>query len=238
MNSVFNIKRFWTYLKREMVFDHKLLIQVSGVVAVAIVVYLFFAKVIDRASLADFIVGLICGLGVIFVAYFTSEISSCFKNKPICVDFLTVPASMLEKYLTKLIKHFLIPSLLYICAWKVFQFIEDPTHPLFEFSRADKLIVTIILYESALFLFAGVFFRRFAALWLIGINSVLSTLFGACALFINFMPFDPIRVYLQTHVGSRLTLALITSVCFMLLSIIVSYFIYRRKELHVKPFNW
>ena len=65
MNSVFNIKRFWTYLKREMVFDHKLMIQVSGVVAVAIVAYLFFAKVIERAIIADFIVGLICVINVI-----------------------------------------------------------------------------------------------------------------------------------------------------------------------------
>lgn len=238
MNSVFNIKRFWRYLKREMVFDHKLLFQLTSVVVIALLSYVLFAKVLGRESISEFIAGLLFGLGVICVGYFTSEISSCFKKKPVCIDYLTVPASMLEKYLSKIIKHFLMPFLLYMIALKLFQIIENPSNSLFELTRLDMVMLSILLCESAYFLFFGAIFRRFAIVWALVLNTVVSTAFGACALFINFMPFDPIRVFLQTHVGSRLVLGTITSVVIMIISIIVSYFIYRRKELHVKPLNW
>lgn len=238
MNSVFNIKRFWWYLKREMVFDHKLLFQIMSVTFVALLAYVLFSKVLGYESVSGFIAGLLFGLGVICVGYFTSEISSCFKKKPICVDYLTVPASMLEKYLTKIIKHFLIPFLVYMIALRICQFIEDSNHVLFEFTRMDMLLTGILLLESAYLLFFGVFFRRFAIVWALVFNTVVSTVFGACALFINFMSIDPIRVYLQMHGGSRLELFAASSAVIMIISIIVSYFIYRRKELHVKPLNW
>lgn len=238
MNSVFNIKRFWWYLKREMVFDHKLLFQILSVTLLAIISYVLFSKVLGYESVSDLIAGLLFGLGIICIGYFTSEISSCFKKKPICVDYLTVPASMLEKYLSKIVKHFLIPFLLYMIALRILQFIEDPNHILFDFTRVEMLLSSILLCESSYFLFFGVIFRRFAIVWALVLNTVVSTFFGACALFINFMPFDPIRVYFQTHGGSRLMLGSITCVVIMIISIIVSYFIYRRKELHVKPLNW
>lgn len=241
MNTVFNFKRFWMHLKRDFILNTKQYVAPAGAMVVVLLFYLW--SIFQHYPMSDTLFGLIMIGGAMMVLAQTSMISNSFQIKTICTDYLTNPASMFEKYLTKIIKHFVLPMIVYVIVFKItlsFQEIENFFAP----------VIITVMFLSGIFLFWGAVLRRFAmAVVIFLITTVLLLLRYLSEFFldsINFMWLDPVRVYFQSgnYTGGvfesnevTVLFAILASLFFMF-NAVVSFFIYRNKELSIKQFNW
>ncbi|MBO7599174.1 MAG: hypothetical protein J6T70_19230 [Bacteroidales bacterium] len=241
MNTVFNFKRFWMHLQRDFILNTKQYVAPSGAMVVVLLFYLW--SIFQHYPMIVTLFGLIMFGGAMMVLAQTSMISNSFQIKTICTDYLTNPASMFEKYLTKIVKHFVLPMIVYVIVFKIalsFQEVENFFAP---------VIITVV-FLSGIFLFWGAVLRRFAMVVVILlITTVLLLLRYLSELFldaINFMWLDPVRVYFQSGNftgggftnGELTVLFAILASLFFVFNAVVSFFIYRNKELSIKQFNW
>lgn len=241
MNTVFNFKRFWMHLKRDFILNTKQYVAPAGAMVVVLLFYLW--SIFQHYSMSNTLFGLIMIGGAMMVLAQTSMISNSFQIKTICTDYLTNPASMFEKYLTKIIKHFVLPMIVYVIVFKITLSFQE-----FEYFFAPVIITVVFL--SGIFLFWGAVLRRFAmAVVIFLITTVLLLLRYLSEFFldsINFMWLDPVRVYFQSgnYTGGVFTsnevtvLFAILASLFFVFNAVVSFFIYRNKELSIKQFNW
>ena len=249
MNSVFNIKRFWAYLKREIVVNPKRVYIPAGLMTVLFGAFLLVKVaagdsgdgVVAMNSLknaAESLTGFLGFGGAALVLIYTSQISNCFAQKTSCTDFLTVPASMLEKYISKIIVNFIIPTTLYAAMFG---------YTLYDlWNERDAMlswlaIIAALVFVSGIFLFWGSLFRRFAALWaVLAITAFVMLIyhFRFDIERMDLMFLDPWRVYFNgmTEVGVAVFFNIVAAV-FFIISAVIGYFIYRRKQQIVKPFN-
>ena len=248
MNSVFNIKRFWAYLKREIVVNPKRVYIPAGLMTVLFGAFLLVKVaagdsgdgVVAMNSLknaAESLMGFLGFGGAALVLIYTSQISNCFAQKTSCTDFLTVPASMLEKYVSKIVVNFIIPTTLYAAMFG---------YTMYSWNKPDTLtawlaITAALVFVSGIFLFWGALFRRFAALWAVLAITASVLLYSHFRLAIrrmNFMFLDPWRVYFNGMTEEGVAgFFNIVAVVFFIISAVIGYFIYRRKQQIVKPFN-
>ncbi|MBR2104544.1 MAG: hypothetical protein IKQ30_04600 [Bacteroidales bacterium] len=248
MNSVFNIKRFWAYLKREIVVNPKRVYIPAGLMTVLFGAFLLvkFAAgdsgdgVVAMNSLknaAESLTGFLGFGGAALVLIYTSQISNCFAQKTSCTDFLTVPASMLEKYVSKIVVNFIIPTTLYAAMFG---------YTMYSWYKPDTLtawlaIIAALVFVSGIFLFWGALFRRVAAMWAVSAITALVLLIYHFRFDIdrmNLMFLDPWRVYFNgmSDAGVAGFFNIVAAV-FFIISAVIGYFIYRRKQQIVKPFN-
>ena len=248
MNSVFNIKRFWAYLKREIVVNPKRVYIPAGLMTVLFGAFLLvkFAAgdsgdgVVAMNSLKDAaqsLMGFLGFGGAALVLIYTSQISNCFAQKTSCTDFLTVPASMLEKYVSKIVVNFIIPITLYAAMFG---------YTMYSWNKPDTLtawlsITAALVFVSGIFLFWGALFRRFAALWaVLAITAFVMLIyhFRFDIERMDLMFLDPWRVYFNgmTEVGVAVFFNIVAAI-FFIINAVIGYFIYRRKQQNVKPFN-
>ena len=248
MNSVFNIKRFWAYLKREIVVNPKRVYIPAGLMTVLFGAFLLVKVaagdsgdgVVAMNSLknaAESLMGFLGFGGAALVLIYTSQISNCFAQKTSCTDFLTVPASMLEKYVSKIVVNFIIPTTLYAAMFG---------YTMYSWNKPDTLtawlaIIAALVFVSGIFLFWGALFRRFAAMWAISAITALVLLIYHFRFDIdrmNLMFLDPWRVYFNGMTEEGVSgFFNIVAVVFFIISAVIGYFIYRRKQQIVKPFN-
>lgn len=241
MNTVFNFKRFWMHLKRDFILNTKQYVAPAGAMVVVLLFYLW--SIFQHYSMSNTLLALILIGGAIMVLAQTSMISNSFQIKTICTDYLTNPASMLEKYVAKIIKHFVLPMFFYAIVLKIaFLFRE-------KVEIVAPTIITVV-FLSGIFLFWGAVLRRFAmAVVIFLITTVLLLLRYLSEFFldsINFMWLDPLRVYFQSgnYTGGVFTsnevtvLFAILASLFFVFNAVVSFFLYRNKELSIKQFNW
>ena len=248
MNSVFNIKRFWAYLKREIVVNPKRVYIPAGLMTVLFGAFLLVKVaagdsgdgVVAMNSLknaAESLMGFLGFGGAALVLIYTSQISNCFAQKTSCTDFLTVPASMLEKYVSKIVVNFIIPTTLYAAMFG---------YTMYSWNKPDTLtawlaIIAALVFVSGIFLFWGALFRRFAAMWAISAITALVLLIYHFRFDIdrmNLMFLDPWRVYFNGMTEEGVAgFFNIVAVVFFTISAVIGYFIYRRKQQIVKPFN-
>ena len=248
MNSVFNIKRFWAYLKREIVVNPKRVYIPAGLMTVLFGAFLLvkFAAgdsgdgVVAMNTLknaAESLTGFLGFGGAALVLIYTSQISNCFAQKTSCTDFLTVPASMLEKYVSKIVVNFIIPITLYAAMFGYTMYSWNKTDTL----TAWLAIIAALVFVSGIFLFWGALFRRVAAMWAISAITALVLLIYHFRLDIdrmNLMFLDPWRVYFNGMSDAGVAgFFNIVAVVFFIISAVIGYFIYRRKQQIVKPFN-
>lgn len=248
MNSVFNIKRFWAYLKREIVVNPKRVYIPAGLMTVLFGTFLLVKVaagdsgdgVVAMNSLknaAESLTGFLGFGGAALVLIYTSQISNCFAQKTSCTDFLTVPASMLEKYVSKIVVNFIIPITLYAAMFG---------YTMYSWNKPDTLtawlaITAALVFVSGIFLFWGALFRRFAALWAVLAITASVLLYSHFRLAIrrmNFMFLDPWRVYFNgmSDVDVAIFFNIVAAI-FFIINAVIGYFIYRRKQQIVKPFN-
>jgi hypothetical protein len=248
MNSVFNIKRFWAYLKREIVVNPKRVYIPAGLMTVLFGAFLWVKFAADDSAdgavrmqaFKDAAQSLMVFLGfggAALVLIYTSQISNCFAQKTSCTDFLTVPASMLEKYVSKIVVNFIIPTTLYAAMFGYTMYSWDKSDTL----TAWLAIIAALVFVSGIFLFWGALFRRIAAMWAISAITALVLLIYHFRLDIdrmNFMFLDPWRVYFNgmSDAGVAGFFNIVAAV-FFIISAVIGYFIYRRKQQIVKPFN-
>ena len=248
MNSVFNIKRFWAYLKREIVVNPKRVYIPAGLMTVLFGAFLLVKVaagdsgdgVVAMNSLknaAESLTGFLGFGGAALVLIYTSQISNCFAQKTSCTDFLTVPTSMLEKYVSKIVVNFIIPTTLYAAMFG---------YTMYSWNKIDTLtawlaIIAALVFVSGIFLFWGALFRRVAAMWAVSAITALVLLIYHFRFDIdrmNLMFLDPWRVYFNgmTDAGVAIFFNIVAAV-FFIISAVIGYFIYRRKQQIVKPFN-
>lgn len=248
MNSVFNIKRFWAYLKREIVVNPKRVYIPAGLMVVLFGAFLWVKFAADDSAdgavrmqaFKDAAQSLMVFLGfggAALVLIYTSQISNCFAQKTSCTDFLTVPASMLEKYVSKIVVNFIIPITLYAAMFG---------YTMYSWNKPDTLtawlaITAALVFVSGIFLFWGALFRRFAALWAVLAITASVLLYSHFRLAIrrmNFMFLDPWRVYFNgmSDVDVAIFFNIVAAI-FFIINAVIGYFIYRRKQQIVKPFN-
>lgn len=248
MNSVFNIKRFWAYLKREIVVNPKRVYIPAGLMTVLFGAFLLVKVaagdsgdgVVAMNSLknaAESLTGFLGFGGAALVLIYTSQISNCFAQKTSCTDFLTVPASMLEKYVSKIVVNFIIPTTLYAAMFGYTMYSWNKTDTL----TAWLAIIAALVFVSGIFLFWGALFRRFAALWAVLAITASVLLYSHFRLAIrrmNFMFLDPWRVYFNgmSDVDVAIFFNIVAAI-FFIINAVIGYFIYRRKQQIVKPFN-
>jgi hypothetical protein len=249
MNSVFNIKRFWAYLKREIVVNPKRVYIPAGLMIVLLGVFMlvksyavisFNDGTVVRNAYYNAAESLMVFLGLggaALVLIYTSQISNCFAQKTSCTDFLTVPASMLEKYVSKIVVNFIIPTTLYAAMFG---------YTMYSWNKPDTLtawlaITAALVFVSGIFLFWGALFRRVAALWAvlaITASVLLIYHFRFAIERMNLMFLDPWRVYFNGMSDAGVAgFFNIVAVIFFIISAVIGYFIYRRKQQIVKPFN-
>lgn len=248
MNSVFNIKRFWAYLKREIVVNPKRVYIPAGLMTVLFGAFLLVKVaagdsgdgVVAMNSLknaAESLMGFLGFGGAALVLIYTSQISNCFAQKTSCTDFLTVPASMLEKYVSKIVVNFIIPTTLYAAMFGYTMYSWNKTDTL----TAWLAITAALVFVSGIFLFWGALFRRVAAMWAISAITALVLLIYHFRFDIdrmNLMFLDPWRVYFNGMTEEGVAgFFNIVAVVFFIISAVIGYFIYRRKQQIVKPFN-
>ncbi len=248
MNSVFNIKRFWAYLKREIVVNPKRVYIPAGLMTVLFGAFLLVKVaagdsgdgVVAMNSLknaAESLTGFLGFGGAALVLIYTSQISNCFAQKTSCTDFLTVPASMLEKYVSKIVVNFIIPTTLYAAMFGYTMYSWNKTDTL----TAWLAIIAALVFVSGIFLFWGALFRRVAAMWAISAITALVLLIYHFRFDIdrmNLMFLDPWRVYFNGMTEEGVAgFFNIVAVVFFIISAVIGYFIYRRKQQIVKPFN-
>ena len=248
MNSVFNIKRFWAYLKREIVVNPKRVYIPAGLMTVLFGAFLLVKVaagdsgdgVVAMNSLknaAESLTGFLGFGGAALVLIYTSQISNCFAQKTSCTDFLTVPASMLEKYIGKIVVNFFIPLNIYVLTFGIAQYALNDN----EWLEIWLGFIAGTVFVSGIFLFWGALFRRFAALW-----AVLAITASVLLIYhfrfdidrMNLMFLDPWRVYFNgmSDAGVAGFFNIVAAV-FFIISAVIGYFIYRRKQQIVKPFN-
>ena len=248
MNSVFNIKRFWAYLKREIVVNPKRVYIPAGLMTVLFGAFLLVKVAAGDSgdgvvamnsfkNAAQSLMGFLGFGGAALVLIYTSQISNCFAQKTSCTDFLTVPASMLEKYVSKIVVNFIIPITLYAAMFG---------YTMYSWNKPDTLtawlaITAALVFVSGIFLFWGALFRRFAALWAVLAITASVLLYSHFRLAIrrmNFMFLDPWRVYFNgmSDVDVAIFFNIVAAI-FFIINAVIGYFIYRRKQQIVKPFN-
>ena len=248
MNSVFNIKRFWAYLKREIVVNPKRIYIPAGLMTVLFGAFLWVKVAAGDSgdgvvamntlkNAAQSLMGFLGFGGAALVLIYTSQISNCFVQKTSCTDFLTVPASMLEKYVSKIVVNFIIPITLYAAMFG---------YTMYSWNKPDTLtawlaITAALVFVSGIFLFWGALFRRFAALWAVLAITASVLLYSHFRLAIrrmNFMFLDPWRVYFNgmSDVDVAIFFNIVAAI-FFIINAVIGYFIYRRKQQIVKPFN-
>jgi hypothetical protein len=248
MNSVFNIKRFWAYLKREIVVNPKRVYIPAGLMTVLFGAFLLvkFAAgdsgdgVVAMNTLknaAESLTGFLGFGGAALVLIYTSQISNCFAQKTSCTDFLTVPASMLEKYIGKIVVNFFIPLNIYVLTFGIAQYALNDN----EWLEIWLGFIAGTVFVSGIFLFWGALFRRVAALWAvlaITASVLLIYHFRFAIERMNLMFLDPWRVYFNGMSDAGVAgFFNIVAAIFFIINAVIGYFIYRRKQQIVKPFN-
>jgi hypothetical protein len=117
---------------------------------------------------------------------------------------------------------------------------------MYSWNKTDTLtawlaIIAALVFVSGIFLFWGALFRRFAAMWAISAITALVLLIYHFRFDIdrmNLMFLDPWRVYFNgmSDAGVAIFFNIVAAI-FFIINAVIGYFIYRRKQQIVKPFN-
>ena len=239
MNETFNIKRFWAYLRRDFALNIVKVTVPLLAMAFLLLMYLWF-KFQHYPGAEAMLVFLMMG-GAVIVLIMSSKIANSFQQKTSCADFLTVPASMPEKFLTKIVRHFIVPMTFLAVMVRIgVHYENDET-----LTESFVPLVDMMLLAGGIFLFWGAVFRRLAAVVAVVIVAAIVILLRYMTMNVldsmNLMWLDPVRIYLQNCDNPKLRIYTFLSVfaaLFFIGSAIAAYFIYRRKEMKVKLFNW
>ena len=237
MNESFNFGRFGRFLKREFSLNFvKVLIPLAAM-AFLLLLYLWFS--FQHYPGAEALIAFLYMGGATIVLVLTSKIANSFQQKTTCIDYLTVPASMLEKFLTKVIRHFIVPMTFLSLLIKIGLLCYDIS----ALSEAYFSMVGAMVAVCGIFLFWGAVFRRFAVF--VGGVVVTATILLMRYLFktildtADLMWFDSFRIFFQNLTDTELNLLMfIGGALFFIGCAIATYFVYRRKEMKVKLFNW
>ena len=234
MNEVFSFKRFWAFLKREAVLNKKMIYIPAAILFALLAVYLWLEFSLEARQASDFFVSLTVFGAFGYVVFYSSMISKCFAEKPLCIEFLAAPASMPEKYLTKIITHFLIPLITFEVVLLVVTAVQNDSDGWNVFYHTTAAVV----FLSGIFLFWGAVFRRFAA----GAAILAITVFAVAVRLglteINFMFLDPLRVYCESRHDNVYVLFNTSAAVFFVVCAVAGYFIFSRKQLIVKRLNF
>ncbi len=238
MNKTFNIKRFWTYLRRDFVLNAKQIAAPLAAILFMMAMYLW-CHYQHYPSRSGFL-GFLMSVGAVLVLIMTSRITNTFQSKTSCTDLLVAPASMLEKYVVKIIRHFVLPMIFLAVSVKICFHYEDSNN----LNESYVPLLGLMVFLGGIFLFWGAMFRRFAAVVAVAVIAAIVVLVRYLVVIMqdkDLMWLDPIRVFIQrnvTTVESLYWLWVIFAIVFFVLSAVAAYFIYRRKQLNVKLFNW
>ncbi|MCQ2973459.1 MAG: hypothetical protein MJ211_01465 [Bacteroidales bacterium] len=159
MNSVFNIHRFWNTLKR----DVALCWQYPVILFISTFITFFISynlnKDVNEVSSFWIFLEAVC----IFI--FSSLIGNNLKTKKIAFDTLTLPASNLEKFISRLLMFFVFPISILVIVFFIIanndyfiEFFEIFRDNMFWFS----FILFIITIQTTIFIIGGIVFKRFS----------------------------------------------------------------------------
>ena len=187
LNLQFNFNRFWHLIKNDVVTNYRTLLTAAG----AALGILLFINFISMLSTGEPAVSLVFYPLILFIGgYLITSLSFNDLHHPQrSYVFLTLPASNLEKFLSKLvlttvgyvlgtlILYFLFSVLMSTVNLIIFQ----ESHPLFNpFDRVIWITIGVYLITQSIFMVGAVYFRKHA---FIKINLFLFIVQIALALF-------------------------------------------------------
>lgn len=236
MNQFFNIKRFAQVFKQDLVVNYKKIIV--GILLMALSVVLAFSTLeLNNKVAAMFYFAVIFG-GMAYVVISSSNLSRHFYSKTQCINYLVLPGSNFEKYLSKVIFKTIIPFFLWMLMYYItYIYIDSETLKTPQDFYGGMVFLGALL--SSICIFWGAVFRRFAIVFAaVGVTAFIVFLRTFIEK-INFMFLDPIRIYIQSdETSTRLFIVLtIIDVIMFLVCAVLAYFIISRKQLILKPLN-
>ena len=245
MNDFFNLKRFWLVLRRELRLSTKPLI-IGTAFTVGLLLFDITGIYKSRSSSVEgFMVFLAMLTFAVTVAVWVSsaQISRNLARKTSFLAFCTLPASSFERYLARVVVCGFLP----VAVWFTLYFGVHLSDTIVDYTQMNSsgqggfiaLCACVILF-STVFAFWGAVFRRYG--FIVGF---CVTAFSVFALFrwilfgnVSLMFLDPIGRFVQHDFFGYGRLRLVLAVALLIIGVInlgAGYFIYRRKQMIVKP---
>lgn len=242
MNKIFNINRFWNLLKIEFRLESKPLIINTSV---TLVFYLMLLGIVGSAAngLMWFVWGVMLFTSIVGLFLMSAEVCGNVRSHNNFRAFNLLPASNFEKFSARMLVCHVIPVAIWV-ALSFLLYCNDDVVERIKFNNdnypAHVVIVFLIVWLTSLCAFWGTMFRK------LGIIAFAVFVTGFIALSvnvlddINLMFMDPIMRYVASDPSFGNMFIVIGSVVavFCLINYVASYFVFCRKELNFKLFNW
>lgn len=244
MNAVFNFKRLGNLLKEQIYLSSK---QLIVYITITLTLYLAFWVLIQsdyKMNDTSKTIWIMLILSSVFgLLTLSSLVTGNMKTKTSFQAFALLPASNLEKFVSKVLILSIIPLIYWIIMSFLLYFNESAVERLNFFVPSHIVMIFLFLWFLSMATFWGTLFRRFGfVIFVVATTLVIVLIVNNSDGFnnTNFMFFDPIIRYIQSGEGYGRLYFVIGSVTGVLTLInwTLSYLIYRRKEMNVKFLNW
>lgn len=237
MNKFFNIKRFWNVLK----IDFRLY-STPLIINTAITVSFFLLLVFVAPTW--FMWEWLLFASIVGVITVPGEICGNVRNSNNFRYYFLLPVSNFERFLARMLICHIIPLVVFVTL-SFLLYLSDYVVNYIHYNSVTFpvhiIVLFMILWLTSLNTFFGTLFRKGGDVAFVVFMALL-VFFGSFILEeINLMFLDPIVRYVQKDQNSFGRLYLVVgciSAVFSLINYAAAYFVYSRKELNVKLFNW
>lgn len=191
MNSTFCLRRFWQLFKRELALS-----WIEPTVFVALVLLEYVCRVTFPYQ-REVTFPLIPLLLLVFV-YLPTQICVHTRGKRQFISFETFPASMLEKFVCRLLIYWLLPIAIFICSTiGYFDYSEDvSTYMEHVYECWGVLVYAIVIVWSLLSLLSSVLFKRLKVFFSVLVALALFVVGFLTSFIANLMFLVPMLEYL------------------------------------------
>ncbi len=241
MNKTFNFKRFWFVLKEELFLSTKPLIinTLLTLMLVGVTMYSLYHYEVNTTMGFNVILMIVSMLGVWVLS---SRAYSIIRSKTAFASYYTKPASILEKYLSRLIVCNFLPVLIWVLLLVLFES-NDRYYDVFirRYQFADEVVCYFLLGLAPLFFFWGVACRaRFGFFVCILVITLCTVGITYYLNYGNMMFLDPIWRFVYSDPGRgncNIVMSILIAVV-GIASFVAAYFVFRSRQMDVKFFKW
>ena len=241
MNETFNFKRFWLVLKEELLLTSKPMIinTLLTLMLVGVTMYSLYHYEVNTTMGFNVILMIVSILGVWILS---SRVYGIIRSKTAFASYYTKPASILEKFLSRLIVSNIMPVLIWVLLLVLLES-NDRYYDVFirRYRFVDEVVCYVLLGLTPLFFFWGVACRArfgfFVCILVIALAAVGITYYFSYG---NMMFLDPIWRFVYSDPG-RVNCNIVMSILIAVVGIasfVAAYFVFRSRQMDVKIFKW
>ncbi|MBP5364672.1 MAG: hypothetical protein J6Y82_01950 [Bacteroidales bacterium] len=228
MNDFFSFRRFGRLLRYDFTMLWREPAIYVGIVAALVAVVLLTD--VDTAWYELSLVALDLFVGLLGLLYLSTHVFKDMRRKTHRMKALVLPASRVEKYISRLIIFVVLPAVAFFCL----RSLTDIKASSSAFSALRHFIINpyMMMYQLMLSVLYGTLFGRFA---IIKGNILLSVLQLFAASFISFDTdfqfLEPIIEYCEENSQNIFHLEMAYSAAISVFCLVVSFLVFRRKNL-------